>query len=169
MPEEAAPLRLPEFHLPASSLRSKLAPSPPPSGTMPFRNSRSFRARHPGRSRRLHHTSSQRRARLSHRRKKQLSPGFQRDAAHHACPVVLSLVLLFRCCSPDGARGTGQELSASLRTRAPWRGRESWNTAPGLLGKAGPAGATRPDTPWALKTSDVSVVGVPRLVFVTCL
>lgn len=106
-------------------------------------------------------TSSQRRARLSHRRKKQLSPGFQRDAPHRACPVVLSLVLFFRRCSPDGARRTGQEVSASLRTRAPWRGRESWNTAPGLLGRAGPARA--------LKTADISVVGGPRLVFVTYL
>ena len=62
----------------------------------------------------------------------------------------------------------GQAVSASLRTRAPWRGTESWNTAPGLLGRAGPARATRPDTLRALKTADVSVVGGPRLVFVTC-
>lgn len=107
------------------------------------------------------HQLPARRARLSHRQKKQLSPGFQQDAAHHACPIVLSLVLFFRCCSPDGARGTGQEVSASLWTRAPWKGRESWNTAPGLLGRAGPARA--------LKTADVSVVRGPCLVFVTYL
>lgn len=169
MPEEAAPTpasRNSTFLLHPFVLSSSV---PTPVRDNAFQKQQELQSQTSGEESPASPTSSQCRAHLSHRRKKQLSPGFQRDAAHHACHVVLSLVLLFRCCSPDGARGTGQEVRASLRTRAPWRGRESWNTAPGLLGRAGPARATRPDAPQALKTTDVSVVRGPHLVFVTCL